>query len=51
MGLTDSLKRLLGGADEQEVPDYECTTCGRQYDAEQTVCAACNGRVEKVAPG
>jgi uncharacterized OB-fold protein len=50
MGLTDSLKRLFGGDDEADVPAYECTTCGRQYEADRTVCADCNGRVEEITP-
>jgi len=49
MGLTDSLKRLFGG-DDEDVPAYECTTCGRQYDTDRTVCADCNGRVDEIAP-
>jgi len=51
MGLTDSLRRLFGGASEtDDGPTFECTTCGRQYDADRTVCADCNGRVQEVAP-
>ena len=50
MGLTDSLRRLLGGdSDNEEGQIYECTTCGRQYDSHRTVCTDCSGRVEEVA--
>jgi uncharacterized OB-fold protein len=49
MGLTDSLRRLLGrGSEAEEGPRYECTTCGRQYDTKRAVCVDCSGRVEEV---
>ena len=48
MGLTDSLRRLVGSADEEEEPGYECSTCGRQYVERRTVCADCNSRVREI---
>ena len=52
MGLTDSLRRLVAGTSEtDEGPTYECTTCGREYEADRTMCVDCNSHVQKVSAG
>jgi rRNA maturation endonuclease Nob1 len=51
MGLTDSLRRLMGRTDEEERPAYACTTCGREYDSKRTVCTDCNGHVREAPAG
>jgi uncharacterized OB-fold protein len=52
MGLTDSLKRLVGSTEEEDGgPGYECSTCGRQYEERRTVCTDCNSRVQEITTG
>jgi uncharacterized OB-fold protein len=51
MGLTDSIRRLVGGGEEEPGPAYECSTCGRAYETERSVCVDCNGHVREASAG
>ena len=51
MGLTDSIRRLVGGGDEEPGPAYECSTCGREYGTKRSVCVDCNGHVREAPAG
>jgi uncharacterized OB-fold protein len=51
MGLTDTLRRLMGGDGEtEEGPLYECSTCGREYEERRRLCVDCNSRVQEITP-